>query len=112
MAGEAHRLVIGRAIAPDGAFRLLAAGLDRPVRAVALERAIGLVLGRTQQVHAHILLRQIKHRPVPSLLAAHRLAGVGDHGPGEGDAHPPSAGRGKADDPTPWFSLRLAYIWS
>src|SRR5690348_3912519 len=45
VAGQPLRLVIRRAIAPDGVFRnplvAAAADLDRPIRAVALERAIG-----------------------------------------------------------------------
>src|SRR5205085_7092007 len=53
MTGEAAGFVIGRAITPDRVLRLLPVAtlvdLDRPIRAIPLERAVGLVIGRPPQ---------------------------------------------------------------
>src|SRR5713101_3246512 len=97
MTGEAGRLVVRRAIGPDRVFRLFlavsAGDLDRQIRAVALERAIGLVLGRPHQVEPHILFRQIVDRLVAGFFDTQRRARIGDHGVGVGDAHPPGLGQ-------------------
>src|SRR5437763_16658964 len=80
MPGKARRLVIGRAIRPDRILRALrgAIDLDRPIGAITLERAIGLVIRRAHQIEPYILLRNVLHRLVTSLLAAHGLGRVGD----------------------------------
>src|SRR6266851_2610850 len=97
MAGQPHRLVIGRAIGPDRVLRALRAGtvadFDRPIGAVALERAIGVVLGRPQQVEPHVFFGQVMYRPVAGLLDAQRGGAVGDDLAGEGDAHAPGLGQ-------------------
>src|SRR5216683_4057256 len=79
--GEPHRLVIRRAVAPDGVFRLAAINLDGPVRAVALERAIGLVLGGPHQIEPHILFRDIVDRPMTGFLNAQRRRQQGGAAP-------------------------------
>src|SRR5712691_8169466 len=89
VAGEADGLVIGRAVAPDCVFRPAAIDLDGPIRAVALERAIGLVPGRPHQIEPHVLFRNVMDRPVAGFLNAERRLAVGDHGTGKGDADPP-----------------------
>src|SRR6266568_4793129 len=90
--GEARGFVIGHAVAPDGVLRLAAIDLDGPVRAVALERAIGLVLGRTHEVEPHVLFRNVRGRRMAGFLNAQRRLAVGDHGAGKADAHPPGFG--------------------
>src|SRR5712691_1802077 len=96
MTGEAGRLVIRRTIGPDRVFRLFlavsAGDLDRQIRAVALERAVGLVLGRPHQVEADILFRHIVDRLVAGFLDTQRRARIGDHGAGVGDTHMPGLG--------------------
>src|SRR5947207_6467306 len=89
MPGEPHRLFIRRPIGPDRIFRALHAAidLDRPIGAIALERAIGLVIRRAHQIEPHILLRNVLHRLVARLLAAHGRGRVGDRLTGKGDAH-------------------------
>src|SRR5260370_31806892 len=66
MTGQPGRLVIRRTIGPDRVFRLFfavsAGDLERQIRAIALERAIGLVLGRPHQVEPHILFRHVVDR--------------------------------------------------
>src|SRR5579863_1992011 len=93
VAGQPLRLVIGRAVTPDGVFRLpltaAAIDLDGPIGAIALERAIGLALGRPQQIEPHILLGNIVDRPMTGFLDAEARAAIGDHGAGKSDAHPP-----------------------
>src|SRR5215472_3074084 len=91
MPGQARRLVIGRAIGPDRVLRALLAAidLDCPVGAIAFERTVGLVLGRAHQVEPHILLGNVTHGLVPSLLAAHRARRVRYDLAGKSDAHPP-----------------------
>src|SRR5579864_2772356 len=91
--GQPNRLIIRRTISPDGVFRLAAVDLDRPIRAVALERTIGLVLGRPHQIEPDILLGNIMDRAVAGFLDAQRAFAVGDYGAGEGDAHPPGLGQ-------------------
>src|SRR5580765_2587170 len=93
VAREPARFVIGRRVGPDGVLRLMSGGavdLDRPVRAVALERAIGLVRGRMQEIEPYVLCRDIMYGAVPGFLAAYCRAAVGDHGAGKGDVHLPS----------------------
>src|SRR5207247_1719081 len=93
VAGQPLLLGIRGSIAPDGVFRLAAIRLDRPVGAVALERAISLVIGRPHQIEPDILLGNIMDRPVAGFLNAQRAAAVGDHGTGKGNAHPPGFGQ-------------------
>src|SRR4051794_36754097 len=66
MPGHFRRLVIGRAVSPHRVDRLLAAlgplDLNRPVRAIALERAVALVVGRPHQIEPHVLLRDVVDR--------------------------------------------------
>src|SRR5580704_5773272 len=95
MTAKPRRLVIGRAIGPDSVLRarFAAVELDRPVRAIALERAIGVMLGRPHQIEPHILFRDVMHHLVAGLLAAHGMRRVGDGLAGEGDAHAPRLGQ-------------------
>src|SRR3954470_10576132 len=73
MPGHPRRLVIRRTVSPDGVDGLFPTlgtlGRDRPIRAVALERAIALVVGRVQQFEPHVFLRDVMDRLVPGLLA-------------------------------------------
>src|SRR5258708_34533767 len=98
MAGEARRLIIRCAVAPDGVLRALLAAVDfdRPIRAIALERAISVVLARPHQREPHVLFRDVMHRLVAGLLATHRVRRIGDDLAGEGDAH--AAGLGQQTD--------------
>src|SRR5579862_8319251 len=66
--GEPRRLVIGGRVAPDGVLGLTATDLNRPVRAVALERAIGLVLSRLHQIESDILFRNVVDWSVAGFL--------------------------------------------
>src|SRR4051812_13251151 len=92
MPGHFRRLVIGRAVSPRGVDGLLRAvgslDLNRPVRAIALERAVALVVGRPHQIEPDVFLRDVMNRLVPGLLATQRRDAVGDHGPVEDDADP------------------------
>src|SRR5436190_1988666 len=96
MTGEAIGFVIGRAITPNRVLRLLLVAalldLDRPIRAIALERAIGLVIGQPHHLEPHILFWNVMHRLVTGLLATHRGIRVGDDLAGESDAHPAGFG--------------------
>src|SRR5438105_3292481 len=100
MTGEAVGFVIRRAITPNRVLRLLLVAalldLDRPIRAIALERAIGLVIGRPHQLEPHILFWNVMHRLMTGLLATHRGIRVGDDLAGESDAH--TAGFGQEID--------------
>src|SRR4051812_45036553 len=79
---QSGHLVERRPVAPDrilrAAHRVAVADLQGPVRRVALERAMRAVIGRPHQVGAHVFLWKIMHRPVPGLLAAQCIGGVGD----------------------------------
>src|SRR4051794_16604835 len=63
MPGHPRRLVIRRAVSPDGVDRFfLTLGTldrDRPIRAVALERAIALVVGQVQQIEPDVFFRDV-----------------------------------------------------
>src|ERR1043166_1580777 len=95
MPGEARRLVIGRPIGPDGVLRAFRAAIDfdRPIGAIPLERAIGLVIRRLHQVEPHLLPRNVLPRLMACLFTAHGLGRVGDRLTGEGDAHAPRFGQ-------------------
>src|SRR6185312_4607829 len=90
VAGEPGHLVIRGDIAPDRVLRRFRGAsvddLDRPVRGVALERAIGRMLGLLEEVEAHVLFGEIVDRAVAGLLDAQRLAAVGDDRAAESDA--------------------------
>src|SRR4051794_26090099 len=92
-----RRLVIRRAVSPhrvDGLFAALGPlDLNRPVRAIALERAVAHVIGRPHQIQPHVFFRNVMDRLVPVLLAPQRRGVVGDHGPVEDDAVPPCLGQ-------------------
>src|SRR5207248_495664 len=95
MAGQPLGLVIGRPVTPDRVFGTLLAAVDHqgPIRAIALERAIGLVVGRPHQLEPHILFRNVMHRPMAGLLAADRAGAVGHDLTGKSHANAPGFGQ-------------------
>src|SRR5215217_937688 len=68
-----------RWVAPDGVLGDLVAGADGPVGSVALERAVGGVFGRLEEVHPGVLVWEVVDGQVPRLVQ---------------DLHPPAVDHG------------------
>lgn len=75
------RLLVRVLVAPRHVLDAPAVDVDRPIAGVALERTMGVVLARLQEVHADILPRHVGDRPIAGLVhdqhpvaLGHRLA--------------------------------------
>src|SRR5262245_6879666 len=71
---HAH-LVVRRLIGPD---RVLGAVLQREVRGSALEGAVGLLGGRDEPIHVHVIARDVIGGGVAPFLQLDRVPAVGD----------------------------------
>ena len=87
---------VGLLIAPDRVFSAAIADIDGPVRGVALERTVGVIVCLIQQIHAHIVARKIERRRQPGFFQDHGRIAVGDGYAVELDTHAREAAR-KAD---------------
>ena len=78
VAGEELRGLERLAVRPDGVRRRAVADADRPVRRLALVRAVRLPFGGLEQVEAHVVVREVVDREMPGLVEQLRVAAVDD----------------------------------
>ena len=94
---DSFGLVVRFLIAPDYVCCRLAARLQRPIRGVALERAMRAMPGLLHQVHAHVVTRKVVDRRQPCLVHNQRAIAVDNA----------LAAKFNADAPVAWFERQV-----
>src|SRR5215470_11538617 len=78
VAADLQRVAVRLLIAPGRVLDRLAADLQAPVAGVALERAVGVEIGLTQELHAHVLGREVVGGRKARLVHHQRALRIGD----------------------------------